>query len=133
MRLSRKDLGPLLTIVSGGVIGAWLSFSFLGQSPADVPAPDVVVAPSVTTEADRLEARTLSISQTIAQQRLLERIERGKRAIEEYVEITPHYHFAAREFKAIGGSWFVARNVTLNFDDVPVFWLPFILQSTRVR
>ncbi|MCH7892493.1 MAG: hypothetical protein IH921_13410, partial [Gemmatimonadetes bacterium] len=46
-------------------------------------------------------------------------------------ETEPHYHFAAREFKAIGGSWFVARNVTLNFDDVPVFWLPFILQSTE--
>ncbi len=45
-------------------------------------------------------------------------------------ETEPHYHFAAREFKAIGGSWFVARNVTLNFDDVPVFWLPFIFQST---
>ena len=46
-------------------------------------------------------------------------------------ETEPHYHFAASEFKAIGGSWFVARNVTLNFDDVPVFWLPFILQSTE--
>ena len=46
-------------------------------------------------------------------------------------ETEPHYHFAAREFKAIGGSWFVARNVTLNFDDVPMFWLPFILQSTE--
>ena len=46
-------------------------------------------------------------------------------------ETVPHYHFAAREFKAIGGSWFVARNVTLNFDDVPVFWLPFILQSSE--
>ena len=46
-------------------------------------------------------------------------------------ETEPHYHFAAREFKAIGGSWFVARNVTLNFDDVPVFWLPFIFQSTE--
>ena len=46
-------------------------------------------------------------------------------------ETVPHYHFAAREFKAIGGSWFVARNVTLNFDDVPVFWLPFIFQSTE--
>ena len=46
-------------------------------------------------------------------------------------ETEPHYHFASREFKAIGGSWFVARNVTLNFDDVPVFWLPFILQSSE--
>ncbi len=46
-------------------------------------------------------------------------------------ETEPHYHFSAREFKAIGGSWFVARNVTLNFDDVPVLWLPFIFQSTE--
>jgi len=45
-------------------------------------------------------------------------------------ETEPHYHFAARQFKAIGGSWFVARSVTLNFADVPVFWLPFIFQST---
>ncbi len=46
-------------------------------------------------------------------------------------ETEPHYHFAAREFKAIGGSWFVARNVSLNFADVPVMWLPFIFQSTE--
>lgn len=46
-------------------------------------------------------------------------------------EEEPHYHFAARELKAIGGSWFVARNVTLNFADVPVLWLPFIFQSTE--
>jgi hypothetical protein len=46
-------------------------------------------------------------------------------------EEEPHYHFAARELKAIGGSWLVARNVTLNFGDVPVLWLPFIFQSTE--
>ena len=46
-------------------------------------------------------------------------------------EEEPHYHFAARELKAIGGSWLVARNVTLNFGDVPVFWFPFIFQSTE--
>jgi len=46
-------------------------------------------------------------------------------------EEVPHYHFAARELKAIGGSWLVARNVTLNFADVPVLWLPFIFQSTE--
>ena len=46
-------------------------------------------------------------------------------------EVVPHYHFAARELKAIGGSWLVARNVTLNFADVPVLWLPFIFQSTE--
>ena len=40
MRLSRSDLLPLLTFVSGGVIGASLSFSFLALTPSgDVPAP----------------------------------------------------------------------------------------------
>ena len=34
MRLSRTDLVPVLAIVAGGVIGASLSISFLGRSPA---------------------------------------------------------------------------------------------------
>ncbi len=46
-------------------------------------------------------------------------------------EEVPHYHFAAREMKAIGGGWMVARNVTLNFGGVPVFWLPFIFQNVE--
>ena len=47
MRLSRTDLVPVLAIVAGGVIGASLSFGFLGRSPAvDGPAPAPVVAPS---------------------------------------------------------------------------------------
>ncbi len=51
MKLSRTDLVPLLAIVAGGVVGASLSFSFLGQSPADdVPSPDAVVVSSVTPE-----------------------------------------------------------------------------------
>ena len=38
MRLSRTGLVAVLAIVAGGVIGALLSFSFLGRSPAvDVP------------------------------------------------------------------------------------------------
>ncbi|RMH14910.1 MAG: hypothetical protein D6701_10715 [Gemmatimonadetes bacterium] len=41
------------------------------------------------------------------------------------------YHFAAREAKIIGGSWLVARNVTLNFADVPVMWLPFMMQNVE--
>lgn len=41
------------------------------------------------------------------------------------------YHFAAREAKIVGGSWLVARNVTLNFEDVPVMWLPFLLQNVE--
>ncbi len=51
MSLSRTDLVPVLAIVAGGVIGASLSFSFLGQSPTnDVSSPDAVVVPSVTPE-----------------------------------------------------------------------------------
>jgi len=46
-------------------------------------------------------------------------------------ETEPHYHFAAREAKIVGGSWLVVRNVTLNFADVPVMWLPFIFQNTE--
>ena len=53
MKLSRTDLIPVLAIVAGGVIGASLSFSFLGGSRSDdvlfiaVPA----VAPSVAVES----------------------------------------------------------------------------------
>ena len=36
MRLSRTDLVPVLAIVAGGVIGASLSFSFLGSRSDDV-------------------------------------------------------------------------------------------------
>jgi hypothetical protein len=43
----------------------------------------------------------------------------------------PHYHFAAREMKYIGRDIIVARDVTFNFRDVPVFWLPFFVQSTK--
>jgi LptD protein len=46
-------------------------------------------------------------------------------------ETVPHYHFAATEAKVIGAGWMVLRNVTLNFDDVPVLWLPFIFQNTE--
>lgn len=40
----------------------------------------------------------------------------------------PHYHFTARELKVVKGKVIVARDVTLSFADVPVFWLPFMLQ-----
>ena len=46
-------------------------------------------------------------------------------------ETEPHYHFSAGELKAVGGSWLLARNVTLKFADVPVLWLPFIFQNTE--
>ena len=43
----------------------------------------------------------------------------------------PHYHYAfgAGELKAVRGNVIVARDVTLRFADVPVFWLPFMVQS----
>jgi hypothetical protein len=40
-----------------------------------------------------------------------------------------HYHFGAREVKVVRDNVLVARDVTLNFSDVPVFWLPFMVQS----
>lgn len=43
----------------------------------------------------------------------------------------PHYHFAAGKVKIINNNVMVARNVTLNFGDVPVFWLPFMMQSMK--
>ena len=43
----------------------------------------------------------------------------------------PHYHFVARRTKLTPSGWMVARNVVLYFGDVPVFWLPFLSQSTE--
>lgn len=43
----------------------------------------------------------------------------------------PHYHFALSEMKIVRGDVVVGRNVTLNFGDVPVFWLPFFMQSMK--
>lgn len=43
----------------------------------------------------------------------------------------PHYHFALGEMKIVRGDVVVGRNVTLNFGDVPVFWLPFFMQSMK--
>ncbi len=43
----------------------------------------------------------------------------------------PHYHFALREMKIVRGDVVVGRNVTLNFGDVPVLWLPFFMQSMK--
>lgn len=43
----------------------------------------------------------------------------------------PHYHFAAKDVKLVNDDVLVARNVTLNFGDVPVFWLPFLVQSLK--
>lgn len=43
----------------------------------------------------------------------------------------PHYHFRAARFKMLNDEIMVARDVTLNFGEVPVFWLPFLVQSLR--
>jgi LptD protein len=43
----------------------------------------------------------------------------------------PHYHFSAKELKVIRGKVLVAQNVTLNFADVPVLWLPVMVQSLQ--
>ena len=43
----------------------------------------------------------------------------------------PHYHFALKEMKIVRNDVIVGRNVTLNFGDVPVFWLPFFMQSMK--
>jgi hypothetical protein len=40
-----------------------------------------------------------------------------------------HYHFGAGQVKVVRDNVLVARDVTLNFQDVPVFWLPFMVQS----
>ena len=41
----------------------------------------------------------------------------------------PHYHFTASRFKMVNERILVARDVTLSFGDVPVFWLPFLVQN----
>jgi hypothetical protein len=43
----------------------------------------------------------------------------------------PHYVFEARSLKMVGDDIMVARNVTLRFEDVPVFWLPWMVQSLK--
>ncbi len=43
----------------------------------------------------------------------------------------PHYTFKARSLKMVEGDMMVARNITLEFEDVPVFWLPWMVQSMK--
>ncbi len=40
-----------------------------------------------------------------------------------------HYHFSAGQVLVKRGNLLVARDVTMTFGDVPVFWLPFLVQS----
>ena len=44
---------------------------------------------------------------------------------------TPHFHFAASEIKMIAKDIIVARPAVLYIADIPVFWLPFIVQDVR--
>jgi hypothetical protein len=43
----------------------------------------------------------------------------------------PHYTFQARSLKMVENDVMVARNITLRFGDVPVFWLPWMVQSMK--
>ena len=43
----------------------------------------------------------------------------------------PHYHFVSTSAKLSPSGMLIARNVFLHFGDVPVFWLPFLAQSTE--
>ncbi|MFW6206015.1 MAG: putative LPS assembly protein LptD, partial [Gemmatimonadota bacterium] len=43
----------------------------------------------------------------------------------------PHYSFRARSLKMIEDEMIVARDVTLRFEDVPVFWLPWMVSSMK--
>ncbi len=43
----------------------------------------------------------------------------------------PHYHFEARNMKVVKGSIMVAKPAILYVGEVPVLWLPFILQDMR--
>ncbi|MEJ2501940.1 MAG: putative LPS assembly protein LptD, partial [Gemmatimonadota bacterium] len=43
----------------------------------------------------------------------------------------PHYTFRARSVKMRDDDVMVARDVTLRFEDVPVFWLPWMVQSMK--
>ena len=70
MRLSRTNLVPVLTIVAGGTIGAFLTISplVLWSPSDDVPAPDPVVTPfapaksatRVALKADRIGVPAVS-------------------------------------------------------------------------
>ena len=69
MRLSRTDFVPLMAIVAGVVIGASLSFGFLGPRSGDVPAANPIVAPSMTPEA---RADAIERAEHILRTRILE-------------------------------------------------------------
>ncbi|MEX2281250.1 MAG: putative LPS assembly protein LptD [Gemmatimonadota bacterium] len=43
----------------------------------------------------------------------------------------PHYHWGSNIIKVSNKDVLVARNVTLNIGDVPVLWLPYLMQSLK--
>ena len=43
----------------------------------------------------------------------------------------PHYTFKAHSLKMVDGGMMVARDVTLQFEDVPVFWLPWMISPVK--
>jgi hypothetical protein len=45
----------------------------------------------------------------------------------------PHYHFSSGSVKWVNNTMLVARPATLYVRDVPVLWLPFIIQDMRPR
>jgi hypothetical protein len=45
--------------------------------------------------------------------------------------LLPHYHFSTRDVKFISNNIVIARSVVLFISDVPVFWLPFLVQDIR--
>ena len=61
MNLARSKRVAGLTILAGGVLGASLTFGFLGSRSDAVPAHNPVVAASVTTE-DRIEVVPVEIA-----------------------------------------------------------------------
>ena len=74
MRLNRTHLVPVLTIVAGGVIGASLSFSFLGRSAAvDVPLARETAEQQL---ADAVRRRLEPMALETAEQQLADAVRR---------------------------------------------------------
>ena len=61
MRLSRTHFVPVLAIVAGGVLGASLSFSFLGSRSEDAAVPESVV--NAYESVERAEVLRIEVPQ----------------------------------------------------------------------
>ena len=73
MRLSRTHLVPVLAIVAGGVIGASLSFSFLGSPAVDVPLARETAEQQL---ADAVRRRLEPMALETAEQQLADAVRR---------------------------------------------------------